>query len=165
MATRLATPQQLSAVLNRAARQKGALAFHTGRVLGVQSSKTVFARAAVPATPTTVAVPEPNRVDGSFHWSFERGLSVALVPLISAQLIQGGAPVTDMLLGVVLPLHCHLGFDSCITDYFDERKSPVLNKLMTWTLRAATVGVLVGCYQINTHDVGLTEMVGRAWVA
>jgi hypothetical protein len=50
-----------------------------------------------------------------------------------------------------------------ITDYFNARKSVVLNKLMTGTLWLSTTGVLVGCYQFNTNDIGLTEFVARIW--
>jgi hypothetical protein len=55
----------------------------------------------------------------------------------------------------------------CITylDYFPERRAPVLSKLMKYTLNAATAGVLVGCYQLNMHDVGLTELIARTWTA
>lgn len=46
---------------------------------------------------------------GSYHWDLERGASLALVPIIGAQLALGASPVTDTLLGVVLPLHLHIG--------------------------------------------------------
>ena len=39
-------------------------------------------------------------------------------------------------------------------DYLHPRKFPILGPFMTWTLRAATVGVLAGVYQFNTQDVG-----------
>ncbi|CAO3681713.1 unnamed protein product [Umbelopsis vinacea] len=107
----------------------------------------------------------PDRVHGSYHWTVERAASAALVPIIAAQLAVGASPVTDVLLGVVLPVHLHIGFDACITDYFPERRAPVLSKLMKYTLNAATAGVLVGCYQLNMHDVGLTELIARTWTA
>ncbi|KAG0168716.1 membrane anchor subunit of succinate dehydrogenase, Sdh4 [Apophysomyces sp. BC1034] len=100
----------------------------------------------------------PDRLHGSYHWDLERGATVALVPLMAAQFAFGASPITDTLLGVVLPLHVHM-------DYFNARKAPIIGKAMTVTLYAATAGVLVGCYQINTNDVGLTELISRIWTA
>lgn len=62
----------------------------------------------------------------------------------------------------------------------------MLGPLTTWTLRTATVGVLVGVYQFNTNDIGesvflycfnvvscwelrpalgLTELITKVWTA
>ncbi|EIE77300.1 hypothetical protein G6F57_003767 [Rhizopus arrhizus] len=113
----------------------------------------------------SAATHKPDRVHGSYHWNIERAASVALVPLVATQLTYGASPITDTLLGVVLPLHLHIGFDACITDYFNARKSVFLNKLMTGTLWLSTTGVLVGCYQFNTNDIGLTEFISKIWAA
>jgi succinate dehydrogenase (ubiquinone) membrane anchor subunit len=116
--------------------------------------------------PSEVTVHPPDRMHGSYHWDFERFLSVALVPLtVSTVIHTGGAPITDLFLGVVLPLHCHLGFDQVITDYFPARKGKGVNLLAVWGLRAGTVLVLISCYQFNTNDVGLTEFIQRVWTA
>ncbi|KAI8098353.1 CybS-domain-containing protein [Gilbertella persicaria] len=112
----------------------------------------------------TISTPKPDRLHGSYHWDIERAASVALVPIIGAQLAYGASPITDTLLGVVLPLHLHIGFDACITDYFNPRKGVLLNKLMKGTLYLSTAGVLVGCYQFNTNDIGLTEFISKLWV-
>jgi succinate dehydrogenase (ubiquinone) membrane anchor subunit len=56
-----------------------------------------------------VTTPPADRMHGSYHWDLERGASLALVPIIGAQLALGASPVTDTLLGVVLPLHLHIG--------------------------------------------------------
>ncbi|KAI8987399.1 CybS-domain-containing protein [Mycotypha africana] len=112
---------------------------------------------------SAIATPKPDRLHGSYHWDIERAASIALVPLIGGQLVYGASPVLDTLLGVVLPIHLHIGWDACITDYFNKRRSVVLNKIMTATLWASTTGVLVGCYQFNTNDIGLTEFISRLW--
>jgi len=49
-------------------------------------------------------------------------------------------------------------FDSMVVDYLHSRKFPVIGPIMTWTLRTATVGVLVGVYQFNTNDIGVTNI-------
>ncbi|PPQ86567.1 hypothetical protein CVT25_006159 [Psilocybe cyanescens] len=115
--------------------------------------------------PTTF--PPPSRSHGSYHWSFERLLSAGLVPLTAAAFFTTGSnyPVIDGLLGVTLVMHSHIGFDSCLVDYLHPRKFPVLGKVATWTLRTATVATLVGLYQFNTNDIGLTELIARVWTA
>jgi CybS, succinate dehydrogenase cytochrome B small subunit len=51
------------------------------------------------------------------------------------------------------------------TDYFPKHKTPVMNRLMKYTLTTATAGILVGCYQFNMHDIGITELIARTWTA
>ncbi|GAN07170.1 TIM22 inner membrane protein import complex anchor subunit Tim18 [Mucor ambiguus] len=115
------------------------------------------------AQSSAITTHKPDRLHGSYHWDLERAASLALVPIIASQLAYGASPVTDVLLGVVLPVHLHIGWDACITDYFNARKSVFLNKLMTGTLWVSTTGVLVGCYQFNTNDIGLTEFISKLW--
>lgn len=107
----------------------------------------------------------PNYLDGSFHWSYERAASVALIPLISTQLLYGPHLVLDGLLGLVLPLHLHIGFEQCITDYLPKRNFPRANKYVSWGLKATSAAVIWGCFEFNTNDVGLTEFIQRTWTA
>ncbi|KAI0034805.1 mitochondrial inner membrane protein [Vararia minispora EC-137] len=111
--------------------------------------------------------PTPSRVHGSYHWSFERLLSAGLVPLTAAAFVTSGSsyPMLDGILGVTLVMHSHIGFDALLVDYLHPRKFPILGKAFKWTLRATTVGVLVGVYQFNTEDIGLTELISRVWTA
>ncbi|GBE85591.1 Succinate dehydrogenase [ubiquinone] cytochrome b small subunit, mitochondrial [Sparassis crispa] len=115
--------------------------------------------------PTTF--PPPSKTHGSYHWAFERLLSAGLVPLTVAAFATSGSsyPLLDGILGVSLVMHSHIGFDSILVDYLHPRKFPVLGRVLTWTLRAATVTVLVGVYQFNTNDIGLTELIAKAWHA
>ncbi|KAH8555662.1 CybS-domain-containing protein [Umbelopsis sp. PMI_123] len=107
----------------------------------------------------------PNYVDGSFHWSYERATSAALIPLISTQFVYGPHLVLDGVLGLVLPLHLHIGFDALITDYVPARKYPRANKYLGWGLKATSAAVVWGCFEFNTNDVGITELIQRAWTA
>ncbi|EIM84982.1 uncharacterized protein STEHIDRAFT_60709 [Stereum hirsutum FP-91666 SS1] len=115
--------------------------------------------------PTTY--PPPSKTHGSYHWAFERLLSAGLVPLTAAAFITSGSayPVLDGILGVSLVMHSHIGFDSIVVDYLHDRKFPWVGPLARWSLRAATVATLVGVYQFNTNDVGLTELIRRVWTA
>ncbi|CAE6437306.1 unnamed protein product [Rhizoctonia solani] len=111
--------------------------------------------------------PTPNRMHGSHHWAFERLLSAALIPAtISAFVISPTAyPVLDGVLAVSLVVHSHIGFDSMVVDYLHPRKFPTLGPIVKWTLRLLTTGTLIGVYQFNTEDVGLSELVRRVWHA
>ena len=61
-------------------------------------------------------VPKSSPIHGSYHWTFERGLSIALVPLTIAPFAAGSLhPATDAVLVFTLILHSHLGFE-----YVDE---------------------------------------------
>ena len=111
--------------------------------------------------------PAPSKTHGSYHWAFERILSAGLVPLTVASFVTSGTnyPILDGLLRVSLVMHSHIGFDAILVDYLHPRKFPVLGRALTWVLRATTVGVLVGVYQFNTNDIGLTELIAKAWHA
>ncbi|CAO1624696.1 unnamed protein product [Sympodiomycopsis kandeliae] len=114
--------------------------------------------------PTTF--PPPNAAHGSHHWLFERGLSVALLPLTAAAVAKhGSSGVLDAALGLSLVIHSHIGFDCCLQDYLHERKFPIAGKVAPWALRAFTAASLVGLYEIQTNDVGLSEFVARVWTA
>ncbi|KAJ8494724.1 hypothetical protein ONZ45_g13141 [Pleurotus djamor] len=115
--------------------------------------------------PTTF--PTPSKSHGSYHWAFERLLSAGLVPLTAAAFATSGTnyPILDGILGVSLIMHSHIGFDSVVVDYLHPRKFPVIGRIATWGLRTATVGVLVGVYQFNTNDIGLTELIAKVWTA
>ena len=102
-----------------------------------------------------VKVPEPHKSHGSYHWTFERALSVALIPLIVTPFVTGSStPVLDALIGSSVVLHSHIGFDAMITDYIPKRHYPKSYALFTWGLRAATVVVLIGVYEFQVNEVG-----------
>lgn len=101
---------------------------------------------------------------GSYHWLYERGLSVASLGLLGAAFLVPGKMV-DLALGVVIPLHCHIGFGAIITDYLPKRKFGLIYPLARFTLMAATVGTIYGLYQYNTKEVGICEGISRLWRA
>ncbi|KIM37468.1 hypothetical protein M413DRAFT_30930 [Hebeloma cylindrosporum] len=111
--------------------------------------------------------PPSSRTHGSHHWAFERLLSASLVPMTAAAFVTSGTayPILDGVLGVSLVMHSHLGFDACIVDYLHTRKFPVTGQIVKWGLRTATVATLIGIYQFNTNDIGLTELIAKAWTA
>ncbi|KAI9476081.1 MAG: CybS-domain-containing protein [Benjaminiella poitrasii] len=102
---------------------------------------------------------------GAHHWNMERASAITLIPLISTQFIYGAHPIVDGLMGVVLPYHIYMGFDSCITDYIPKRNYPRLHRLANWTLMGSTGLVMWGCYEFNTNDIGFTEFLQRLFTA
>uniref|UniRef100_A0A336UJ02 Succinate dehydrogenase [ubiquinone] cytochrome b small subunit n=1 Tax=Botrytis fuckeliana TaxID=380458 RepID=A0A336UJ02_9HELO len=112
------------------------------------------------------AVPKPSPSHGSYHWTFERLIAVGLVPLTVAPFVSGSLNLaTDALLCAAILIHSHIGFESCITDYFPSKRVPKTKAFLWWGLRGATVLVGVGLYEFETNDVGVTEGIKRIWRA
>jgi succinate dehydrogenase (ubiquinone) membrane anchor subunit len=57
-------------------------------------------------------VPSPHPTEGSYHWVFERLLSVGLIPLTVAPFAAGSLnPTMDALLCASILIHSHIGFE------------------------------------------------------
>ncbi|KAK6430599.1 membrane anchor subunit of succinate dehydrogenase, Sdh4 [Oleoguttula sp. CCFEE 5521] len=111
-------------------------------------------------------VPEPEPLHGSYHWSFERGVSIALVPLTVIPFAAGSlSPLLDGGLIGLLILHSYMGFGACITDYFPTWRTPITRKLADWANFLAIFVVGWGFYEFETNDVGVTEAVRKIWKA
>lgn len=78
------------------------------------------------------------------------------MPLVGATAVTSVNPILDGILSVALVVHTHIGFDSIFTDYLHPRKFPVLGGIVKWGVRLVTGGVLVGVYQFNTNDIGVS---------
>ncbi|KAJ9474004.1 Mitochondrial inner membrane protein SHH4 [Pseudozyma hubeiensis] len=142
----------------------GSRAFQTSQSKAVAASNQGPYVKGTVNDPTTF--PEPNAAHGSNHWAFERGLSVALVPLVAAGFAKhGSSAILDGALALSLVVHSHIGFDCILADYLHKRKFPIAGPLATWGLRAATLATLYGLYEFNTNDVGLTELIAKVWTA
>ncbi|KAI9753850.1 MAG: hypothetical protein M4579_004978 [Chaenotheca gracillima] len=110
--------------------------------------------------------PQPSPTHGSYHWTFERLVAAALIPLTIAPFAAGTLhPITDAVLCGTILIHSHIGFQSIIIDYIPTKRLPKTRTLFWWGLRAATLVVGVGLYEFETNDVGMTEAVKRIWTA
>lgn len=95
-----------------------------------------------------------------------RVVAAALVPLTIVPFAAGSLnPITDGVFCALLVAHSHIGFQACITDYFPTWRVPGIRRTLGWTLNIATVLVLIGLYEFETNDVGITEAVKRVWKA
>ncbi|CCJ28612.1 unnamed protein product [Pneumocystis jirovecii] len=111
-------------------------------------------------------VPTPSPMHGSYHWTFERLISLSLVPLVMAPFVGSSTNlILDAGLSLALIVHSHIGFDTCITDYFPKREYGSFSTFMRWVLRGATCLVFAGLYEFETNDVGITEGIKRIWKA
>ena len=119
-----------------------------------------------PSVNDAATVPDPSYAHGSYHWSFERLISAGLIPLTIAPFAAGSLnPVLDGLFISTILIHSHIGFQSCIIDYFPSKRVPKTRKFSMWALNAATILAGIGFYEFETNDVGLTEGVKRIWKA
>ncbi|KTW30328.1 hypothetical protein T552_00801 [Pneumocystis carinii B80] len=110
--------------------------------------------------------PLPSPIHGSYHWTFERFISLTLVPLVLAPFVGSSTtPIFDAILSLGLVVHSYIGFDACITDYFPKREYGSFSTFMRWVLRGATGLVFAGLYEFETNDVGITEGIKRIWKA
>jgi len=111
-------------------------------------------------------VPKPSPTHGSYHWTFERLISLGLVPLTIAPFASGTMnPTLDAIFVATILIHSHIGFQSLIIDYIPTHQHPTMRKTFGWLLNLATVVVGIGFYEFETNDVGLTEAIKRIWHA
>ena len=103
---------------------------------------------------------------GRYHWTFERVVSAALIPVTIAP-FAGAAmyPVADSLLAGLIIIHSHVGFQSVIIDYLPKGRVPKSRLFFDWVLRIGSLVVAYGFYEFETNDVGLCEGVRRVWHA
>jgi succinate dehydrogenase (ubiquinone) membrane anchor subunit len=93
---------------------------------------------------------------------------MASLGLVGGAAVVSSPMATGLLnlgLGIVLPLHLHLGFGAIITDYLPQRKFPLLYRASRSLLYAGTALTLYGLYRFNTEDIGIIEGVKALWHA
>ncbi|KAK3329528.1 CybS-domain-containing protein [Apodospora peruviana] len=111
-------------------------------------------------------IPPTSPSHGSYHWTFDRLLAGALVPLTVAPFAAGSLnPTMDAVLCAAILIHSHTGFQNIIIDYVPQKRMPRTRKAFMWGLNAATAVVGLALYEFETTDVGLTETVKRIWTA
>ena len=103
--------------------------------------------------------------NGSQHWKLERLFSAGTLGCMLAGYAMPGNSTVDLLLAVVLPIHCHIGLNGVILDYLPVRRTPVLNRLARAIVGAATIGTMYGFYCFNTENIGITQGIRALWTA
>lgn len=75
-----------------------------------------------------------------------------------------GDPVAgpvNLLMGLVIPLHAHIGMRSVLLDYVHDVGT---QQIALGALAVFTVGSAAGLTWFNMNDVGLTEGLKALWV-
>ncbi|QLQ79495.1 hypothetical protein HG537_0C01420 [Torulaspora globosa] len=112
--------------------------------------------------------PEPNHFHGSYHWDYERITAASLLPLTTISLyisLNGGVvhPLLDASLCVMLVVHAHYGFMSCIIDYIPKRKFGIWHDMARYLLYSGSALALYGVYDLETRNNGIVDLVGKLW--
>ncbi|CAI4046270.1 hypothetical protein SKDZ_12G2030 [Saccharomyces kudriavzevii ZP591] len=110
-------------------------------------------------------MPPESKSHGSYHWIAERGLSLAVLPLIAIPMVTTGpiSTFTDTFLSLVLLGHCHIGFQSCIIDYVSERVYGKVHHYAMYLLSLGSFISLVGIYKLESQGVGLVGSLKSLW--
>lgn len=70
----------------------------------------------------------------------------------------------DLLLGVMIPLHGHVGGNDVITDYGKKiSKSKAFDGLLRKGLLGVTVVTFLGLLKLNVEGPGVTEAIKSVW--
>ncbi|GMG19569.1 unnamed protein product [Ambrosiozyma monospora] len=111
--------------------------------------------------------PPPNEYHGSYHWAYEKIVTLTMIPLMATPIVTGIAvpPAVDALCGVLLLLHAKAGFTSCIVDYIPLRKFGSWHKLALGLLSLGTWLGIYGVYVIETEENGIFNLLHQVWVS
>jgi len=113
-----------------------------------------------------VKIPPMDFYKGSYHWDYERIVTVSMVPLALAPFVIGiEHPYIDAIFSILLLIHCRYGFQSCIIDYIPERRFGIWHKVAMWALDLGSWLALYGVYVIETEANGLFALVCHIWGA
>ncbi|CCE62397.1 hypothetical protein TPHA_0C02440 [Tetrapisispora phaffii CBS 4417] len=107
--------------------------------------------------------PKIDKVHGSYHWGFEKIISMSVLPLVTLPLISGGAPLsvtTDVLLASAGMFAFMVEFQSCITDYVQKRVYGNINKYAMYLLYGGSVLSILGIYNLQKPDEEKKENTG-----
>lgn len=110
--------------------------------------------------------PVSNYYEGGHHWSYERLVSGAMIPLTIAPFIFGtDIPMLDATWAVTALLHCQMGLKSCIIDYIPKRVYGIWYKYATRLLNFGTAVGIYGIYVIETTQSGVFNLLASIWGA
>ena len=84
--------------------------------------------------------------------------SLALPPPLIARAV---STIVDLTLGIVVPLHAHMGVRSVLVDYVH---GPTEQTMALAVLAGVTVLTALGLTKFNVTDVGLTEGVKSIFI-
>ena len=99
---------------------------------------------------------------GSTHWTYERVVSIALLPPVAFGLYTGELPAPLNYLTVsALVLHCHWGLEQVLIDYLHVRKFGLAGTIALNATRGLSGAVLLGGWYLCAHDLPLEGL--KSW--
>ncbi|CAI5759814.1 unnamed protein product [Candida verbasci] len=110
--------------------------------------------------------PDPDQFHGNFHWTYERAVTVAMIPLVMTPFIAGVEyPIIDSICSTLLLFHCNAGFKSCIIDYIPKRVYGIWHNIAMKLLGVGTFVSIYGIYVMETANNGLFDLISKLWTA
>lgn len=109
--------------------------------------------------------PMMNHYEGSYHWAYERAISIALIPLALTPFFGIEHPLLDTTFCMALMFHCHSGIKSCIIDYIPKRVYGVWHNVASGLLTAGSFFGIYGIYVLETANNGIFDLLGHLWGA
>ena len=86
------------------------------------------------------AIPKTSPIHGSYHWTFERGVSIALIPLTIAPFAAGHInAATDAALMFFMIIHSHMGFQYATCLHWSMCTDSVLGPASPTTSRSGNI--------------------------
>lgn len=110
--------------------------------------------------------PMANYYEGGYHWTYERIITIGLVPLAMSPFIGGVEyPIIDSIFSVLVLFHSHAGLKACIIDYIQKRRYGIWHKMASGLLTLGTFTGMYGIYLLETDDNGLFDLLLKVWSA
>ena len=98
--------------------------------------------------------------------SLHHKMNLAIIGLAPVAFLTSGSMVQmpfDLLLGVVLPLHGHIGMNMFITDYAKKAFGKAGVMPTRFAMAAFTGVTMLGLLNLNLNGKGITETVKDFW--
>lgn len=88
--------------------------------------------------------------------------SVGLMGLVPVAFVLSPSPLNlpvDLALGVLIPLHAHVGMNNVISDYVPKAQRQLVR--ISWL--GVTAVMLLGFLRVNLEGAGITETIKTVW--
>mmetsp|Transcript_12943 Transcript_12943/g.22785 ORF Transcript_12943/g.22785 Transcript_12943/m.22785 type:complete len:141 (-) Transcript_12943:339-761(-) len=103
---------------------------------------------------------------GSLATKYYHYTSMALIPLTPAAFLLSPSPMcmpVDLALGIVIPIHAHIGMNYVMTDYVKKFIGKGAVGPARYIMLGATGVTMAGLLKLNLTGPGVTESVKSMW--
>ncbi|KER21846.1 CybS [Opisthorchis viverrini] len=125
--------------------------------------RTIFTGSSDRSKLGTAPAPYKSGMLPSVHWTIERVLATAMLPLYPIALYVDG-PVMNFIVVTAVTMHSYWGFDGVIKDYaFERRYGPALMPILRTIWKVFAAAGFAGLLYFNYNDVGFITGVKKLW--